>query len=228
MKQLSTIILSITLALLPLAVWVEHSAFRTWHNRLAIPDLIAEPNRHTPIKTEGTFLPPIIDDDYALTADDNPIILSRQTRIAPEASLTIGPGAMIFAHEFSQLEVAGKLTVAGTKETPVVFTSNEEHPANQTWGGIIATAGSVVDIKGAIIADASPAVSCLAASRTKVTDTEIKRGSMGVFQTGDNCLISRSFINGSRDGIVAVNTKPQLEKTEVVARREKIKIIERE
>ncbi len=226
MKQLSTILLALTLALIPLAVWAEHVADKTWHNRLAVPELIEEPSRHTPMQTEGTFLPPTIEDTYELTTNQNPVILTQQTVIKPKASLVIKAGTMIYAHEFAQLTVVGTLMVEGTKAQPVIFMTNEQHPLNQTWNGIVAANGSAVKINYAVIQDASPALSCLDASRTTAENVIIERGSMGVWQTSQNCIIKDSLINGSRDGVVAVKVKPQLVQTKVIAKREQVKIIE--
>ena len=144
MKHLSTTILLCALLLLPLAAIAEHADLKVWNERLAWPNLEPEPDRHTPRYTDGTLLPPTITGDVVLTAADNPVLLPSTTRIERGASLTLMPGTLIAAHEFAALQVAGTLTVNGSDNAPVVFASNELHPENQVWNGVLAEENSKV------------------------------------------------------------------------------------
>lgn len=192
MKDLSTTLLIITLLLLPLTVWGETGNSKTWNNRLVIPYLITEPSRHTPLHTTGTFLPPTIDHDLTLTPADNPVLLTAVTRIDPNATLNLAPGTIVYAHEFAGIEVAGKLVVQGTDQQPVLFTSNELHPLNQTWSGITVTKEGQATIAHAIFHHASPALTCLNGSHAILTNTHITDTILAVFNTSPNCYV-RTF-----------------------------------
>jgi len=192
MKDLSTALLIGALILLPLTIWGETSSLRNWNNRLAIPYLTSQPDRHTSKHTTGTVLPSVISEDLSLAPVNNPVLLTTTTRTNAGITLKLAPGTTIYAHEFSGIIIEGRLSVQGTKEQPVLFTSNEIHPLNQTWSGITITKGAQATITHATFHYASPTLTCLVDSNATLTNTHITDTILAVFNANPNCYV-RTF-----------------------------------
>lgn len=222
MKDLSTTIIIAALLLLPLAVWSETADFEVWNNRLAIPTLTPEPNRHTPHYSAGTFLPPIIKESLTLTPADNPILLTTTTRVSPNVTVTLTAGTAVYAHEFAGLIVAGRLIAAGTAAQPIQFASNEVHPLNQTWSGITATKDGQLTITHTNLHHASPAFTCLTGSSASLSNIHITDTSLGIFTATPDCRLSYSRINSTRDGIITIGVEPAVAHTKISAARNDI------
>jgi hypothetical protein len=220
----STIALMLVCAVLPVAAWVEQQEPTMWTKSLIAPFLDPEPNRHTPQHSQGTFLPPLIAKDTTLTPSHNPVLLTTSTRIAPGATLTLAPGTTVFAHEFAQLIVEGTLRIAGESTAPVTFTTNELHPTNRTWSGILFAPGSAGTIQHATIRYGSPALSCLSNSSVSMNAINIMTGSAGLFTSSKKCTVSNSVISDVRDGIIALNVaiESQITNTDISARNQQI------
>ena len=226
MKWLSTTLFTITLMLLPATVVIERQDFSTWSNRLLIPSFEPEPNRHTPKHFVGTFLPPRINKDTTLSIDDNPIILTSTTYIQPGVTLTLNPGTRLYANENANLSISGRLISKGNQNQPVWFSSNEEHPLNQTWSGVSVMSEGTAVLEHTTIEDASPAISCLTKSKISVSSSKITKTIMGAFITGRDCSISDTVIRSLRDGIVVVNTNPVLFNNIITAKKDVIKKVD--
>lgn len=217
MQHLSTVVLIVALLAAPLAYIAEQTAFTTWHSRLIIPELEPLPPRHTPRYADGTIVPPVITQDLQLTALDNPVLLAFTTHIPPHVTVTIGPGTMLYAHEFTQLNVAGSLILNGTASQPVAFDTNELHPLNQTWGGISIVEGGEVIINHARLMHATPALACLPGSRLSASDVDIEQAALGLYTESAGCQLAHSRIRSFRDGIVAVRASPDIRDTTITA-----------
>ena len=217
MKYLSTALLVVAFILLPIAIWAEQADSKVWYNRLAIPEFEPGPNRHTPRHADGTILPPIIRKNLRLTLNDNPVLLTATTRIIPGVTVTADPGTDFYAYEFAQLIVEGTLSLSGTPTNPITLTSNEVHPLNQTWGGIVITNTGQANITHTKFRYGSPAITCLPSSHTVVTDTLIEIGSLGLFTASRTCSITNSTIRGVRDGVTAIGVEPQVTNTIITA-----------
>ncbi|MEX1997390.1 MAG: hypothetical protein WEA04_01805 [Candidatus Andersenbacteria bacterium] len=223
--SITSLLLALAVLSIPGIIWFERAHPQVWQNRLAIPFLEEEPNRHTPRHALGTYLPPVIQADLALTAADNPVLVSSQTHVAPGATLTLAPGTQLYFHEFAGLIITGKLQARGSRAQPIILASNEVHPENQAWSGLIFTAQSEGQLDAVHISDASPAISCLADSVVTAQAVQIQRGSVGVYTTSNHCQLIDSRINGARDGVVAVGAKAQLHNTTVSARHQEVREI---
>ncbi|MFH1354235.1 MAG: hypothetical protein ABIH36_03010 [bacterium] len=217
MKDLSTGLLVCALILLPLIAWSEARDLKSWNNRLVIPYLTSQPDRHTQKHTAGTTLPPVINEDLILTPANNPVLLTATTRINAGATLSLSPGTAIYAHEFSGIIIEGKLVAQGLKDEPILFTSNELHPLNQTWNGLIVTGEGQATITHAIFHYASPALTCLADSNTTLNSSYITDASLGIFTDSSACHIKDSRINSIRDGIISIGLEPQILDTAINA-----------
>jgi hypothetical protein len=215
-RHISAVLLSVALLALPLTVAIEHARADIWSNRLLVPLFSPTINRHTPLQPIGYILPPTLKTNQTLPADQL-IILTKITRIPKGVTIIIPAGVDIYVHEFGQLVVEGELKIEGTSQQPVSFLSNELHPDNQVWGGIVFEAGSRGQVTHTRFEYASPAVSCLAESRVALDHIGIRFGSVGIFTTSSLCQITNSQIEAVRDGIIAQGFTPTLLKTTINA-----------
>ena len=166
-SQLSAILLTIFLLLIPAGIWAEQTYFDIWHDHLISPEREQRTSPRTPLFEFGTTLPDTIDQPITLSASDNPIILSGTTTISPSGNLTLAPGTQIYTHFMSQLIIEGTLIANGTDQQPITFTTNEQHPDDQTWLGIMVKETGRANINHAIIKYGSPGLSCLTRSTAK-------------------------------------------------------------
>lgn len=181
-STLSTIAITAGLILLiPLAIAAERADFNTWQSRLALPEFRDGVHRHTPLHAIGTVLPPTITANLTLTAADNPIVLVRETIISPGVTLTLEDGANVFAHEFAQLTVHGTLHVRGTPKQSIELTTNELHPDNKVWNGIVAAPTAVVTLAHTTIRYAAPGLTCLPGSAVTTDHLEMKYTNQDIF-----------------------------------------------
>lgn len=222
MRHLPTLLITLTLLLVPIAIVIEHQFPADWQSRLYLPEFIVPPDYHTPLFTSGTTLPPVIRENMILTADQNPFLLTSATHINPSVTVTIQAGVTIFAAENASLIVNGRLIAHGTNALPITFQSNEKHPLNQTWLGVIAEPQSSVSLQHVSISDASPAVSCLSDSQVSIKQTRLYRGSVGLFQSKSPCRLTDSFINGPTIGLVSIDTLPQVINSLIIAKHSDI------
>lgn len=194
----SVVVLTALLVLIPIAAWLEYKAPDLWSSRLALPHVIPRLARHTPQHFQGTFLPPVIKTSRTLCAADSPVLLTSATEVAPGATLTIEAGTAVYAHEFARLVVKGTLRIAGERGRPVTFTTNEVHPANQWWGGLVAAPGGRLTIRHALIEYAYPGLTCRTNSQAVLSDSTIRYTSMGIFTTTPSCAVENSLIRAPR------------------------------
>ena len=177
----------------------------TWQTRLALPQLVAEPNRHTPLFAHGTFLPPLITHDLTLTASQSPVLLTGPTRIPVGVTVRLLPGTAVYAHEFAHLEVEGRLEAKGEPTTPIRFVSNEAHPLNQVWGGIIFKNNGQGSLSHTVFAQAAPAISCLPGSTVSLTNSTISTTPLGVFIDSPTCRLTNTTIRSWGRDTTVVN-----------------------
>lgn len=203
MKHLPTILALAGLILIPAAVALERLEPEAWPDRLAFFPGKDEVSRHTPLHSDGTFLPPRLTQDTTFTPEQNPIILAHQTEIAPGVAVTFTSGTHIFAHEFSELAVLGTLHMQGSETQPIILTTNERHPQNQLWNGIIVEPGGQAEITRAQFHFASPALTCETDSTASLTNSEIHKALIGIFTNSPTCTFSGNRIQSIRDEIVS-------------------------
>ena len=202
MSKTPTALACLALVIGAAAVAIERAAPDTWHSRLLLAEFTSQPNRHTPRFASGTFLPPALTKNTTLSPAQNPVILAGTTTIPAGVTLAIEPGTRVFVHEFSGLHVSGTLRLRGTAEQPVTFFTNEVHPENQVWNGLIFNPGSRGDIAHALIEHASPAVSCLAQSSVAVSDSRFRTGSVGVYAETPSCQVTNTPLHGFTTDII--------------------------
>lgn len=183
---------------MPVAAWLELTFNQTWTNRLAWPNLLSEPDRHTPYQVTGTFLPPEITKNTTYTPAQNPILLRGTVTVKPGVTVTFAPGTQIWAFEFSELDVEGRLVSQGTAQQPVAFVTNEQNSVNQTWNGLSFKAGSHGDLQYVHLEHGSPSLSCLAGSQVSLSHGFIQYGSLGIYNVGSACQVRDTRIEVPR------------------------------
>lgn len=182
------ILLSLALVLSPVLFWLQQATPEVFTQRLLLPYLSPVLDRHTPRYTTGPYLAPVISNNQTIPASASPLILTRSTRVAPGVTLTIAAGTTIYAAEFATLTIDGTLITQGTKDQPVIFSTNEQHEANQLWNGLVLGAGSHSDLRHTTIKYAAPAVTCLKNSSLTSNRLTIKNTKVPVFTEQPNCL----------------------------------------
>jgi len=224
-KNSSSLLLAIVLLIAPLAIWGEKFLSEQWQERLVIPKFEVEPDRHSSRFWSGTALPRTIRQDLVISPAQNPIFIYGTTAIPAGRTLTIEAGTKIYVQEFAGLNVSGTLNIAGEENNPVGFASNENHPDNQMWSGLVVDATGTANVNYAKITGAAPAFTCLPDSTANITNTDIAQGSMGFFTASSKCELANSIIRGFREGVVSIDTEPNLPNSQVTATNPFRKII---
>ena len=226
MKHISSLLLGVVLLLAPAAVVLEKADGQLWQERLLRWGLEEEPNRHTPVHTQGTFLRPQINEDTTLTRRDNPVIITGTTLVPAGVRLTIEEGTRVYIHEFGELVIAGQLTATGSADQPVIFSSNEAHQQNRTWNGIRIEQDGQANVSHAIIRYGSPAIACLPGSNALLKNIEVYFSSLGLFTQSAACALQDSRLLHVYDGVVGVGLEPRVTNTTISAEHEEIRYIE--
>ena len=84
-----------------------------------------------PEPEKGTIIEGNINEDTTWTADNSPYMIVDELQIFDNVKLTIQEGTEIKINDKVKIKVAGELEANGTKENPVIFTSQDNK-----WGGI--------------------------------------------------------------------------------------------
>jgi len=97
-----------------------------------------------PPRAEAAGGPALVYGDQVLGEDTvwrGEVLVEGVLAVAPQATLSVEPGTVVrFRRKGAQaplLVVQGRLVAAGTRETPVLFTSNYAAPAPGDWQGIL-------------------------------------------------------------------------------------------
>ncbi|HBA89374.1 MAG TPA: hypothetical protein DCZ75_15715 [Geobacter sp.] len=97
-----------------------------------------------PARAEARFNPALVYADQILSEDTvwrGEVLVQGAVTVAPQATLTVEPGAVVrFREKEGQaalLVVQGRIVAAGTRETPVLFSSAFASPAPGDWQGIM-------------------------------------------------------------------------------------------
>lgn len=199
------------LVCIPALIYFERTEFTTWTSPLLFASFEPSLARHTPRVSEGTFLPPVVTASRTLSPADGPVIITQSTQIPAGVTVTIQPGTQVFFNEFATLNVAGALNAVGSVAQPIYFQTNEVHPSNQAWGGIVFAATGLGHLTHVRLTDASPGITCVDRSRATVRSTTILRGSLGFFNASATCQLFDTTINSSHDGVVLTAAAPDLD-----------------
>jgi YD repeat-containing protein len=90
--------------------------------------------------------------------DVGTIDLAGFVQLAPTATLTVDPGAIVLGEQGGELAVQGTLTALGTISQPITFTSAYFPPLPGDWAGISAPEGATIVVRQATIGFAQTAL----------------------------------------------------------------------
>lgn len=220
--QKHALVVFAVLLMLLLAAWLETAEPKVWRDRLFIPDFTPEENRHTPLEPGGEYLPPVITASRVITASEGPIVIAGEVTIPAGITLTLEAGAHMLVHEYGLLRVEGSLQIQGSADAPVTLATNELHPSNRVWGGIIFTPDSTGAISHTTIRHASPAITCENSSTVSITESILEWGNTGIVADSQSCSIIHTTIRHVDTGIVAL-TEPIMRNVVIQARKHDIR-----
>ncbi|MGQ9530912.1 MAG: right-handed parallel beta-helix repeat-containing protein [Candidatus Bathycorpusculaceae bacterium] len=83
---------------------------------------------------KATYVEGFITQDTTWTLIDSPFIISNETVVCSNATLTIEPGVEVRFGGLFNITVEGRLIAEGTKNKTIKFTSNELEPKSGAWG----------------------------------------------------------------------------------------------
>lgn len=90
---------------------------------------------------------PIISDTI-WSSENSPYIVFESIDVWPDVTLTIEPGVTIKVYPEKFISVRGELAARGTKESPIVFTSNQLSPQRGDWRGLSIAAQNPLIVDG--------------------------------------------------------------------------------
>jgi parallel beta-helix repeat protein len=174
-------------------------------------------------KAEATYTEGFITQDTIWTLVDSPIVVSKNTTILSNATLTIEPEVQVrFGGHFS-LIVEGKLVANGTKDKMITFTSNKYEREAGDWGTIefkgaqlsslvyctIEYGTNGISVNGALSVQKSlvrlnsKSGTLIAGGNVEVKDNEIVNNALsGIYITGDSRItVENNIITSNEDGI---------------------------
>ena len=95
-------------------------------------------------RAEAPFNPSVVYGDRVLSEDTTwrgEVLVEGAVTVAPQATLSVEPGTVVrFRRKGGQaplLVVQGRIVAAGTRETPIVFSSSFAVPAPSDWQGVM-------------------------------------------------------------------------------------------
>ncbi len=133
---------------------------------------------HTPIYREGKSLPKDIFESLTVGPEDGIILIHAMVTIHPSGSLTIKPGTTVAVDEYGGIRVLGNLEAKGTKQRPILFTSNELNEKNRNWSGILYEQSGLGVIEYATFHYASPSMSCSVSQQVSLQNNTYTLGNL--------------------------------------------------
>jgi hypothetical protein len=151
------------------------------------------------------------------------LLVEGMVTVAPQATLTVLPGTVVYFAANSGVMVFGRLTVRGTADRPVYFNSLFTEPGPADWSGIVLAGSekrnsleylrlsgadtallasfSSLDLKGLHIAKSATAIR-LQNSLAALRSIEITAVDTGIMSLKSEVEIDRSSIADARAGVI--------------------------
>jgi len=173
----------------------------------------------------ATYVEGLITQDTIWTLVDSPFVISNETIVCSNATLTIEPEVEVrFGGNFS-ITVEGKLVADGTKNKMIRFTSNELEPKAGAWGTLkfnstqesslsycaieyglngITVENGLVNIQKSTIRHNSEYGVAISGGYVCVENCEVLNNTIGgIFVSGSSQVsVQNNVINGNEDGII--------------------------
>ncbi len=173
MKTMLPIGFTLLLALAP--------AFPLLNNALEGDKNAEEIPFHTPVHSNGFFIPQRVNTPLTIGPEQGIVILQGNILVEPFGHLTILPGTTIFAHEYSNIRVLGTFNARGEENNPIAFLSNEQNEQNRNWGGILYENNAKGIISHTTFHHASPAIGCQEAGDIALQDNTYRFGNIDIY-----------------------------------------------
>jgi parallel beta-helix repeat protein len=174
---------------------------------------------------KATYVEGFITLDTVWTLVDSPFIISNETIVCANATLTIEPGVEVRFGGFFNLVIEGRLIAEGAKDKTIKFTSNELEPAAGAWetlwfnstqesslsyciieyglNGITVENGTVTIQNSTVRHNSENGITILD-GYVRVEDCEVLNNTMGgIFVSGSSQVnVQNNVISGNGDGII--------------------------
>jgi parallel beta-helix repeat protein len=174
---------------------------------------------------KATYVEGFITLDTVWTLVDSPFIISNETIVCANATLTIEPGVEVRFGGFFNLVIEGRLIAEGAKDKTIRFTSNELEPTAEAWGTLwfnstqesslsyciieyglngITVENGTVNIQNSTVRHNSENGITILDGYVRVEDCEVLNNTMGgIFVSGSSQVnVQNNVISGNGDGII--------------------------
>lgn len=134
-----------------------------------------------------------------LKLDKSPYLVTENLTVAPNTSLIVEPGVVLYFKPGTGLVVnKGQLVIAGSKTSPVIMRSAFDRPKSGDWKGISITGDERAEIRHLQISDAEAAIAVENGSmdfqNSSVENTSVR----GVFARNSEIKVSDCEFKGNR------------------------------
>ncbi|MEM3696464.1 MAG: Ig-like domain-containing protein [Candidatus Bathyarchaeia archaeon] len=177
------------------------------------------------LPVRATYVEGYITLDTTWTLVESPFIISNETIVCSNATLTIEPGVEVRFGGFFNITIEGKLIAEGTEDKTIRFTSNELEPKAGGWGTLwfnsaqesllsnciieyglngITVENGYVNIQESTVRYNSENGVAIFGGYVHVEDCEVLNNSVGgIFVSGGSQVyVLNNFVSGNGDGII--------------------------
>jgi parallel beta-helix repeat protein len=174
---------------------------------------------------KATYVEGFITRDTIWTLVDSPFIISNETIVCANVTLTIEPGVEVRFGGFFNVTIEGKLVAEGAKDKKIRFTSNEPEPTAGAWGTLwfnsiqesslshciieyglngITVENGHINIQESTIRQNSENGVAILDGYVHIENCEVLNNTIGgIFVSGNSQVsVQNNFIGGNRDGII--------------------------
>jgi hypothetical protein len=175
----------------------------TLHVPLLKTDLIATPGRKDVVVQSDA----ILEGTLKKNPTESERYILRGTVVVPTGTtVTIGPGAMLYAERDARVVVEGTLVIERSQ-----WSSNQRHPSQRFWHGLTAREGGSITMRAGTIRDATAAMTCADRGVIHVENSDFVDNVVGVtVLPGSSCTIANARIERGRVGIHIVGGTPTI------------------
>ena len=156
-----------------------------------------------PLTAHATYVEGNITQDTVWTLMDSPFVLSKNTTVWENSTLTVEPGVEVrFGGEYA-LIVEGGLSAIGEENSTITFTSNREEPYGGDWSTIVFKGAKPSTMAYCIVEYGENGIT-LVDSTVELKNNEIAYNlESGIYITGDNQVtMQNNTLDSNKNGIL--------------------------
>lgn len=160
------------------------------------------------------FVPAAIFSSRVLAEDSQwkgAIQVEGMVTVAAQTTLTIMPGTVVRFGPDSGILVLGRIVAKGTKELPILFTSNYLQPAPSDWYGIVLTGTAKKNIFEQLKMHGAEAAIYARSSSMELRQLHIENSSMAITLADSIADFKEMTITGCSTGISSIKSEVDLE-----------------